>query len=98
MRRRLIVEQSPPDSPLYWRQKSTTLFSNFSFTRLRCFFSVVAPKIFSGSGTFLSIALITLCIKGETDVAINMKAVPSLPIFQEISEIAMSGPELCPNA
>ena len=30
--------------------------------------------------------------------AINMRAVPSLPIFQEISELAMGGSELCPNA
>ena len=40
----------------------------------------------------------TLCIKGETGVAINMRAVPSFSIFQEISEFAMGGQELCPNA
>jgi hypothetical protein len=37
-------------------------------------------------------------MKGETGVAINMKAVPSFSIFQEISEFAMVGPELCPDA
>lgn len=30
--------------------------------------------------------------------AINLKAVPSFSIFQEISEFAMGGLELCPNA
>ena len=58
----------------------------------------MALKNFVGSGKKISMAIITLYIKGETASAINMKAVPSFSIFQEISEIAMDGQELCPNA
>jgi hypothetical protein len=42
--------------------------------------------------------MIRLYIKGETASAIKMKAVPSFSIFQKISDLAMGGPELCPNA
>jgi hypothetical protein len=42
--------------------------------------------------------MIRLYIKGETASAINMRAVPSFSIFQKISDFAMGGPELCPNA
>jgi hypothetical protein len=58
----------------------------------------VALKIFIGSGKKLSLSIIRLYIKGETASAINMRAVPSFSIFQEISEIAMGGPELQSNA
>jgi hypothetical protein len=58
----------------------------------------VAPKIFLGSGTKLSRLFNAPCNKGETASAINLKVVPSLSIFQEISEIAMGGQELRPNA
>jgi hypothetical protein len=58
----------------------------------------VALKKIISSGIKLSNPTTTLCIKGETAVAINMKAVPSFSIFQEISEFAMGGLELCPNA
>jgi hypothetical protein len=58
----------------------------------------VALKIFVSSGKKVPKAIITLYIKGETASAINMKAVPSFSIFQEIPEIAMGGLELCPNA
>jgi hypothetical protein len=58
----------------------------------------VALKIFIGSGKKLSLSIIRLYIKGETASAINMRAVPSFSIFQEISKIVMGGPELCPNA
>ena len=58
----------------------------------------MALKFFISSGNYLLTPLITLCIKGETGVASNMKAVPSFSIFQEISRFAMGGPELCPNA
>jgi hypothetical protein len=79
-------------------KKTSLAFTNFSFTRLRSFFSVVALKIFIGSGIKLSSSVITLCIKGETVSAIKMKVVPSFSIFQEISGFAMGGLELCPNA
>jgi hypothetical protein len=85
-------------TPTYWRHKNITLFSIFSFTRQLSFFSVVAPKFFHGSGTKPSKAIISLSIKGEIESAINMKAVPSFSIFQKISDFAMSGQELCPNA
>jgi hypothetical protein len=58
----------------------------------------VALKIFISSGKKLSPPIIRLYIKGETASAINMRAVPSFSIFQEISEFAMGGSELCPNA
>jgi hypothetical protein len=58
----------------------------------------VALKIFLGSGKKLSLPIIRLYIKGETARAINLKAVPSLSIFQEISKIMNTGPELRPNA
>jgi len=58
----------------------------------------VALKFFIGSGTKLSFLLIAPCNKGETARAINLKVVPSFSIFQEISEFAMGGQELCPNA
>jgi hypothetical protein len=98
VRRRLIVRQSPPHLPTYWRQKSTGHFPDFVFTRRGLLFSVVALKLFSGSGTKLSQLLIAPCIKGETGRAISMKVVPSFSIFQEISRLAMGGLELCPNA
>jgi hypothetical protein len=55
-------------------------------------------EIFIGSGKKLSPPINRLYIKGETASAINMKAVPSFSIFQEISEFMISGSELCPNA
>jgi hypothetical protein len=58
----------------------------------------VALKIFIDSGKKLSLPIIRLYIKGETASAINMRAVPSFSIFQEISEFAMGGLELRPNA
>jgi hypothetical protein len=58
----------------------------------------VALKNFIGSGIKISKPIITPYIKGETASAINMKAVPSFSIFQEISDFAMGGLELCPNA
>jgi hypothetical protein len=58
----------------------------------------VALKKILGSGTKLSPAIIRLYIKGETARAIKMRAVPSLTIFQEISDFAIGGLELCPNA
>jgi hypothetical protein len=58
----------------------------------------VARKFFTGSGTKPSNAIICLSIKGEIESAINMRAVPSFSIFQEISDLAMGGLELCPNA
>jgi hypothetical protein len=58
----------------------------------------VALKIFIGSGKKLSPPIIRLYIKGETASAINLRAVPSLTIFQEISDFMISGSELCPNA
>ncbi|WPX20860.1 hypothetical protein RHM58_13890 [Pseudomonas sp. 10S4] len=98
MRRRLIVQQFPLLSPTYWRQKNTTPFLKFYFTRQLPFFSVVAPNIFIDSGTYPSNSIITLYIKAQMVSAINMKAVPSFSISQEISEFAMGGLELCPNA
>ena len=58
----------------------------------------MALKIFIRSGKKISNAIITPYIKGQTASAINMRAVPSFSIFQEISEFAMGGQELCPNA
>jgi hypothetical protein len=58
----------------------------------------VALKIFIRSGKKISIATSAPYIKARTASAINMKAVPSFSIFQEISEFAMGGQELCPNA
>jgi hypothetical protein len=61
-------------------------------------FFVVALKIFLSSGTKLLDRTLSQYIKGQTASAINMRAVPSFSIFQEISEFAMGGLELCPNA
>jgi hypothetical protein len=61
-------------------------------------FFVVALKIFISSGTKLPSTTMSQYIKGQTASAIKMRAVPSFSIFQEISEIAMDGLELCPNA
>ena len=58
----------------------------------------MAPKKIIDSGKKLSPPIIRLYIKGETASAINLRAVPSLTIFQEISDFVMSGPELCPDA
>jgi hypothetical protein len=58
----------------------------------------VALKFFIGSGIKLSSSVLPLYIKAETARAINMRAVPSFSIFQEISDFAMGGLELCPNA
>jgi hypothetical protein len=98
VRRCLIVQQSPLFSPVYWRHKNTTPVLKFYFTRQSSFFSVVAQNIFMGSGTYPSSSIITLYIKAHMVSAINMKAVPSFSIFQEISEFTMGGLELCPNA
>jgi hypothetical protein len=84
--------------PVYWRQKTIDHFFNFSFTALQTFFCVVALTFFNSSGKKISPPTIRLYIKGETASAINMKAVPSLAIFQKISNFAMDGLELCPNA
>jgi hypothetical protein len=84
-------------SPFLWRQKIIIRFFNFSFIRLRTFFSVVALKKILRSGKKLSAAIIRLYIKGETASAINLRAVPSLSIFQEISDFTMGGLELCQN-
>jgi hypothetical protein len=58
----------------------------------------VALKFFFSSGTKLPDPRISQYIKGQTDIDISVKAVPSFSIFQEISEIVMGGQELCPNA
>jgi hypothetical protein len=58
----------------------------------------VALTFFNSDGKKLSSPIIRLYIKGETASAINMRAVPSFSIFQEISAFAMDGLELCPNA
>ncbi|CAI8978746.1 hypothetical protein EMIT0P12_70266 [Pseudomonas sp. IT-P12] len=58
----------------------------------------MALKKILSSGTKISHAFKSPCNKGETASAINLKVVPSFSIFQEISEIAMGGSELCPNA
>jgi hypothetical protein len=58
----------------------------------------VALTFFNSSGTKISLSTIRLYIKGETASAIKMKAVPSFSIFQKISDLAMGGLELCPNA
>ena len=58
----------------------------------------MALNFFTRSGKKVSRAIIAPYIKGRTASAINMKAVPSFSTFQEISEFAMGGQELCPNA
>lgn len=58
----------------------------------------MALTFFNSGGTKISLPTIRLYIKGETASAIKMKAVPSSSIFQKISDLAMGGLELCPNA
>jgi hypothetical protein len=57
----------------------------------------VALTFFNSGGTKISHPMNRLYIKGETASAINLRAVPSLSIFQEISDFTMGGLELCPN-
>ncbi|MNF97140.1 hypothetical protein D3C84_799590 [compost metagenome] len=58
----------------------------------------MARVFFTGSGIKLSRPINSPPIKGEMVSAINMRAVPSLAIFQEISDFRMNGHELSENA
>jgi hypothetical protein len=58
----------------------------------------VALTFFNSSGKKLSAAILRLYIKGQTASAINLRAVPSSSIFQEISDSPMDGLELRPDA
>ncbi|CAI8942141.1 hypothetical protein EMIT0232MI5_50312 [Pseudomonas sp. IT-232MI5] len=58
----------------------------------------MAPKFFHCGGTKLSNVIFRLLLKVENESAIKLRLVPSLTIFQEISDFAMSGQELRPNA
>ncbi|CAI8866569.1 hypothetical protein EMIT093MI4_30200 [Pseudomonas sp. IT-93MI4] len=78
-------------SPFYWRHKIVLPNSNFSFTRQPHFFSVVARKFFYGSGTKLSSSITHRLTKAQIESAIKLRPVPSLAIFQKISDFAMSG-------